>query len=60
MSTTSNLTESPECATPAQPHSRRGVCHWTLVLVNALLGAGMGLVLGLIVGVVTGLIPFGC
>lgn len=60
MSTTSKLTASPECATPAQPHTRRGACHWTLVVVNTLLGAGVGLFLGLIVGVVTGLIPFAC
>jgi len=60
MSTTPNLTVSPKDATPAQPSARSAVCHWTLVVVNTLLGAGMGLILGLIVGVVTGLIPFPC
>jgi len=60
MSTPSNFTESPECATPAQPHTSSAACHWTLVVVNTLLGAGVGLLLGLIVGVVTGLIPFSC
>lgn len=60
MSATSNLTGTSKCATPAQPHTRSAACHWTLVVVNVLLGAGVGLVLGLIVGVMTGLIPFAC
>ncbi len=60
MSATSNHTPTPKCATPAQSPTWSAACHWTLVVVNVLLGAGVGLVLGLIVGVVTGLIPFPC